>query len=75
MSYQIDPQGYVYRDVYHHFVYDSDLKEIATAFCDQHKRKMYLAQKFPDLKFDELELLSDLVTDQDIEQYEKDSGN
>jgi hypothetical protein len=54
---------------------DSDLKEIATAFCDQHKRKMYLAQKFPDLKFDELELLSDLVTDQDIEQYEKDSGN
>ena len=28
MSYQIDPQGYVYIDVYHHFVYDSDLKEI-----------------------------------------------
>jgi len=54
---------------------DSDLKEIASAFCDQHKRKMYLADKFPDLKFDELELLSDLVTDQDIEQYEKDSGN
>ena len=39
-----------------------DLKELTTAFCEQHKRKIYLANKFPELKFDEVELLSELVT-------------
>jgi hypothetical protein len=36
---------------------------------------MYLAKKFPELKFDEIELLSDLTTDEDIKQYEEDWGN
>jgi len=36
---------------------------------------MYLAEKFPNLKFDEIELLSDIITDQDIKQYEEDCGN
>jgi len=44
-------------------------------FCEQHKRKMYLAEKFPELKFDEVELLSELVTDNEIEEYEKELGN
>ena len=52
-----------------------DLTELATAFCDQHKRKMYLANKYPNLKFDEVELLSDIITDSEIEQYEKELGN
>jgi hypothetical protein len=52
-----------------------DLTELATAFCDQHKRKMYLATKYPNLKFDEVELLSDIITDSEIEQYEKELGN
>ena len=52
-----------------------DLKELTTAFCDQHKRKIYLANKFPELKFDEVELLSELVTDNEIEEYEKELGN
>ena len=56
-------------------VSDSDLKDIANAFCEQHKRKMYLAEKFPDLKIEDLELLSDLVSDETIEQYEKELGN
>ena len=49
--------------------------EIAKLFCEQHKRKMYLAEKFPELKFDEVELLSELVTDNEIEEYEKELGN
>jgi len=56
-------------------VSDKDLTEIANAFCEQHKRKMYLANKFPELKFDEVELLSDIVTDNDIQEYEKELGN
>jgi hypothetical protein len=52
-----------------------DLTEIANAFCVQHKRKMYLAEKFPELKFDEVELLSELVTDNEIKEYEKELGN
>lgn len=54
---------------------DKDLAEFSEAFVENHKRKMYLANRFPNLKYDEIELLSDLVTDEDIKQYEKDSGN
>jgi len=36
---------------------------------------MYIANKFPELKFDEIELLSELITDKDIEEYEKELGN
>ena len=54
---------------------DSDVTLISEAFVESHKRKVYLAEKFPNLKYDEIELLSDLVTDKDIKQYEEDSGN
>ena len=52
-----------------------DLSAIAEVFVDNHRKKMYLANKFPDLKFDEIELLSEIITDQDIEKYEEDWGN
>jgi hypothetical protein len=54
---------------------DTDLSDFAEAFVDNHKKKMYLANRFPNLKYDEIELLSDIVTDEDINQYEKDFGN
>ena len=54
---------------------DSDLNAITEVFVDSHRKKMYLANKFPELKFDEVELLSELITDKDIEEYEKDLGN
>ena len=54
---------------------DSDLNMITEVFIDSHRKKMYLAEKFPELKFDEIELLSELITDKDIEDYEKDLGN
>ena len=54
---------------------DSDLNTITDVFIDSHRKKMYLANRFPELKFDEIELLSELVTDKDIENYEKELGN
>ena len=51
------------------------MSDFAEAFVDNHKKKMYLANRFPNLKYDEIELLSDIVTDEDINQYEKDFGN
>lgn len=54
---------------------DSDLTELSHAFVENQKRRMYLAERFPNMKYDEIELLSELVTDQDIKQYEQDLGN
>ncbi len=54
---------------------DSDLNMITEVFVDSHRKKMYLAEKYPELKFDEIELLSELITDKDIEDFEKDLGN
>jgi hypothetical protein len=54
---------------------DGDITLLSEVFIDNHKKKMYLAKKFPELKFDEIELLSDLTTDEDIRQYEEDWGN
>jgi len=54
---------------------DGDLTLLSETYVENHKKKMYLAKKFPELKFDEIELLSDLTTDEDIKQYEEDWGN
>ena len=54
---------------------DSDLNMITDVFIDSHRKKMYIANKFPELKFDEIELLSELITNKDIEDYEKELGN
>lgn len=52
-----------------------DIDEIAKAFVVEHKRKCYLADTFPNLKQSDIEVLAQLVTDEDIKQYEKDRGN
>jgi hypothetical protein len=52
-----------------------DIDEIAKAFVQEHKRKCYLAETYPNLKQSDIEILSQLVTDEDIKQYEKDRGN
>ena len=52
-----------------------ELTAITSAFVDNHARKMYIADKFPDLKYDEIELLAELITDDEIKEYEENSGN
>lgn len=54
---------------------ESNLSAISEAFVEEHKKKVYLAKKFPNLKLTDIELLSQLVTDDDIKQYERDYGN
>jgi hypothetical protein len=52
-----------------------DIKELSNVFVDEHKKKVYLANKFPNLKSEDIETLASLITDVDIKQYEKDYGN
>jgi hypothetical protein len=52
-----------------------DIDEIAKTFVQEHKRKCYLAETYPNLKQSDIEVLSQLVTEEDIKQYEKDRGN
>lgn len=54
---------------------DDSLSEIAELFVSTQKRKMYLAEKFPNLKIDEIEVLNNIVTDEEIRIYEEQSGN
>lgn len=51
------------------------LDEFSETYVEKQKRKYYLAQRFPTLKLDEIEVLSDIVSDEEIREYEKDSGN
>ena len=52
-----------------------DIKAVSEAFVDQHKKKMFLAERYPQMKFEDIELLAEMITDDDIDQYKRDSGN
>ena len=52
-----------------------DIAEVATTFVSDQKRKMYFAEVYPNLKLDDIEVLNGIITDKEIEQYEKDRGN
>ena len=54
---------------------EANLYAISEAFVTGHKKKVYLASKYPNLKQVDIETLSEIVTDNEIRQYEKDSGN
>lgn len=51
------------------------IDEISELYVKQHKKKMYLAKLYPQMNIDEIEVLSQLVTESDIENYDKESGN
>lgn len=54
---------------------DSTLQEFSEVFVAEHKRKMHLAQLFPNLKIEDIDTLNQVITDEDISKYEKDRGN
>jgi len=54
---------------------DEDITEISKQYVQEHKKKMYLAGLFPTMKIEDIELLSQTVTDEEIAQYERDRGN
>jgi hypothetical protein len=51
------------------------IDELSKLYTRQQHRKVYLAEKFPHLKLDEIELLNELTTDDEIQEYERLSGN
>jgi hypothetical protein len=51
------------------------LSEISEEFTRIQKRKYKLAQLFPNLKVSDIETLNEVVTDEQINEYEKDCGN
>ena len=51
------------------------LAELSEVFVDEHKRKVYLAQQFPEMKITDIETLSTLITDDDIKEFEREKGN
>ena len=51
------------------------ITEISTAFVQEQRKKVYLAELYPTLKITDIEVLSQTVTDEEIEQYERDRGN
>ena len=53
----------------------SDIDDAADSFIDNHRKRMYIASRFPEMKFDEIEVLSGIITDQDIKKYEEDLCN
>jgi hypothetical protein len=52
-----------------------ELQEITTHFVESQNCKMHLAKLFPNLKIEDIEVLNTLITDADIETYERDLGN
>ena len=54
---------------------DANLYAISEEFVITQKKKVYLANEFPNLKIEDIETLAAITTDKDIAQYEKDHGN
>jgi hypothetical protein len=54
---------------------DENCKELAKTFVIEQNKKVYLAKKFPEMKHTDIETLTNLISETDIEQYERDQGN
>lgn len=54
---------------------EDTIKDIADEYVRLQKRKRYLAEQFPDLKFQDIEVLNEIVSEEDIKKYEKEKGN
>ena len=52
-----------------------DIAEFANSFVTDHKKKCYLATLYPNLKQSDIEVLAQMITNEDIKQYEKERGN
>lgn len=53
----------------------SDVAEISKEYVKDQRRKCHLASVYPNLKIADIEALNQLITDDEINQYEKDLGN
>ena len=51
------------------------IKEVSQEYVRHQQRKMYFAEMFPNLKHEDIEILNEIITDEEIKQYEKDLVN
>lgn len=49
--------------------------ELSVEFVKDQRRKLHLASIYPTMKLEDIETLNQVITDQEIAQYEKDRGN
>lgn len=54
---------------------EDDITEVSKAYVTEQKKKFYLASVYPEMKIADIEILSQTITDEEIEQYERDRGN
>jgi len=54
---------------------EDTLNEFSEVFVTEQKKKVYLGTIYPNMKIQDIEILNQLITNDDIEQYEKDRGN
>jgi len=54
---------------------EDDVTEVAKAFVTEQRKKFYLATVYPTMKLSDIEVLSQMVTDEEIKEYERDRGN
>ena len=53
----------------------SDIEEVSQVFVDNHKKKCRLAELFPNMKQADIEVMSEVITEEQIQEYERDLGN
>lgn len=51
------------------------IDEYSQSFVKTHNRKVHLSEIYPNLKLEDLETLNQIISDNDIDEYEKERGN
>lgn len=54
---------------------ENDITAVSEVFIASHKRKCKLAQLFPTLKQSDIEVLNEITSEEQLNQYERDLGN
>ncbi len=52
-----------------------DIEVVSEEFVSNQKRKLKLAELFPNMKLTDIETLNDTITEEQLKQYERDLGN
>ena len=52
-----------------------DIMSMGEAYIEEHRKMHFLAKVYPNLKYSDIKTLANIITEADIEKYEKESGN
>lgn len=69
------------KDIFEYFkkiystISESDAKLMAKTYTLEQRKKAYIAKQYPNMKFNDIEVLSNIIDEKDIEKYERDNGN